>query len=170
MLQTLTRYCIVAFALSFAVAACTQDGSRARAVAASPRLRPLLHRRGPRPSWPMARANSDNVGDAGVRQGLVRREGHRRDPLHSAPRLILASAGPGPILSRGRRRPLHRQRSRPPRCSPPSAARARSRSPTRGCNTDRGPRPIAAWVESFFSACRAARLILGLSGRAAGAV
>ena len=28
MLQTLTKYCVTAFALSFAVAACTQDGAR----------------------------------------------------------------------------------------------------------------------------------------------
>ena len=63
MLQNLIRYCIVAFALGFAVSACTGDGGRARPVAVMPASFGLFFLdEGPSAKLAYGEANSDNVG------------------------------------------------------------------------------------------------------------
>lgn len=63
MLQNLIRYCIVAFALGFAVAACTSGGDRQAPVAAMPASFGLFFLdEGPSAKLAYGQANSDNVG------------------------------------------------------------------------------------------------------------
>ena len=63
MLQTLTRYCIVAFALGFAVSACTADGGRQAPVSAMPANFGLYFLdEGASAKLAYGQANSDNVG------------------------------------------------------------------------------------------------------------
>jgi hypothetical protein len=63
MLQTLTKYCITAFALGFAVAACTQDGGRPAPTAQIPPGFGLFFQdEGGSAKLAYGEANSDNVG------------------------------------------------------------------------------------------------------------
>ena len=63
MLQNLIRYCIAAFALGFAVTACTADGGRQAPVAAmSASFGLFFLDEGPSAKLAYGQANSDNVG------------------------------------------------------------------------------------------------------------
>ena len=95
MLQTLIRYCLVAFALGFTVAACTADGGRPAPQASMPAGYGLYFLdEGPSAKLAYGQANSDNVGlmlQCAKGSRLVEvSDAVRSSP---APTLTLASAG-----------------------------------------------------------------------------
>ncbi len=95
MLHTLIRYCTVAFALGFAVAACTADGGRQAPVAVMPASFGLYFLdEGPSAKLAYGQANSDNVGlmlECAKGSRLVK----VTDVVRSSPAatLVLASSG-----------------------------------------------------------------------------
>ena len=95
MLQNLIRYCIVAFALGFAVSACTGDGGRPAPVAVMPQSFGLFFLdEGPSAKLAYGEANSDNVGlmlECAKGSRLVRVS----DAIRSAPAAMLTLVSDG---------------------------------------------------------------------------